>query len=98
MNPEDEVAITQIEGSILDFLSEEIIVERNDVELTVDTPLLTGLVDSWALVQIVTFLEEQFDLDVEPSEVVEENFGSVHATATFVRSKQRTATASKGGA
>jgi acyl carrier protein len=80
-------SVAEIERLILNFLSEEILLERKDFELTVDTPLLSGLVDSWALVQMVGFLEERFDLDVEPNEVNEQNFGSVGAAATFVRRK-----------
>ena len=46
-----------------------------------------GVLTSLQTVELVTFLEERFDIVVEDEEFDEENFGSVDAIATLVESK-----------
>ena len=52
-------------------------------ELLIDNGVLTSL----QTVELVTFLEERFDIIVEDEEFDEENFGSVEAIAGLVASK-----------
>ena len=53
-----------------------------------DEPLIeNGVMTSLQTVELVTFLEEEFDIMVEDDEFDEENFGSVDAIATLVESK-----------
>ena len=46
-----------------------------------------GVLTSLQTVELVTFLEERFDIVVEDEEFDEENFGSVEAIASLVASK-----------
>jgi len=56
-------------------------------ELTDDYPLLeTGVLDSIGLVHIMTFLEDEFDLDVFDRDVGTRDFASIGSIARFVRS------------
>ncbi|HEY0129614.1 MAG TPA: phosphopantetheine-binding protein [Rubrobacteraceae bacterium] len=53
-----------------------------------DEPLIeNGVLTSLQTVELVTFLEERFDIMVEDEEFDEENFGSVEAIAGLVASK-----------
>ena len=52
-------------------------------ELLIENGVLTSL----QTVELVTFLEERFDIIVEDEEFDEENFGSVEAIAGLVASK-----------
>jgi acyl carrier protein len=55
-------------------------------ELTDDYPLLeAGVLDSIGLVHVMTFLEDEFDLDVFDREVVTRDFASIGSIARFVR-------------
>ena len=54
-----------------------------DGELLIENGVLTSL----QTVELVTFLEERFDIIVEDEEFDEENFGSVEAIAELVASK-----------
>ena len=54
-----------------------------DDELLIENGVLTSL----QTVELVTFLEERFDIIVEDEEFDEENFGSVEAIASLVASK-----------
>src|SRR5262245_46051310 len=55
-------------------------------ELTDDYPLLeTGVLDSIGLVHVMTFLQDEFGLDVFDREVVTRDFASIGGIARFVR-------------
>jgi methoxymalonate biosynthesis acyl carrier protein len=57
-------------------------------EVSPDEPLIeNGVLTSLQTVELVTFLEERFDIMVEDEEFDEENFGSVEAIARLVESK-----------
>jgi methoxymalonate biosynthesis acyl carrier protein len=57
-------------------------------EVSPDEPLIeNGVLTSLQTVELVTFLEERFDIFVEDEEFDEENFGSVEAIASLVASK-----------
>ena len=65
---------------------------RNNVtggrEVPPEEPLIeNGVLTSLQTVELVTFLEEKFDIIVEDEEFDEENFGSVEAIASLVASK-----------
>jgi acyl carrier protein len=54
-----------------------------------DTPLRTsGILDSVATLKVVTFVEEQYGIEVEAHEAGVENFDSIDAIASFVKSKK----------
>jgi methoxymalonate biosynthesis acyl carrier protein len=57
-------------------------------EVPPDEPLIeNGVLTSLQAVELVTFLEEGFDIIVEDEEFDEENFGSVEAIASLVANK-----------
>jgi methoxymalonate biosynthesis acyl carrier protein len=57
-------------------------------EVSPDEPIIeNGVLTSLQTVELVTFLEERFDVLVEDDEFDEENFGSVGAIASLVASK-----------
>jgi len=57
--------------------------------LTDTTPLMTtGILDSIAVLKVVTFLENQFGLVVQPHEAVVENLNTLSDIERFVVSKK----------
>ena len=57
-------------------------------EVPPEEPIIeNGVLTSLQTVELVTFLEERFDMIVEDEEFDEENFGSVEAIAGLVASK-----------
>jgi acyl carrier protein len=78
-----------IEQDIRGFIVEEVLEEREDEGLPEDIPLLTGLLDSFALMALIAFLEERFNVVVRNDQVVKQNFESVSALAAFVERRQR---------
>ena len=47
-----------------------------------------GVLDSLAMVNLVTHLEQAYGVEVAPADLVPENFGSVRALAAFVQGKR----------
>ena len=76
-----ENAAAEIQG----WLSENVTGGR---EVSPEEPLIeNGVLTSLQTLELVTFLEERFDIIVEDDEFDEENFGSVEAIASLVASK-----------
>jgi acyl carrier protein len=74
---------------IRSFISEEIMFENDSTVLTNDTPLLSGVMDSLGLLQLVSFLEEEFDVEIEASEITADHFGNVGSIVALLRQKVR---------
>jgi acyl carrier protein len=58
------------------YIKQEIVLDA-DAKVADDTPLLEGIIDSLALLQLVAFLEEEFDTEIDDSEIRAENFQTV---------------------
>ncbi len=77
---------TEIQETVRDYIVTEIL-EEGDLTLQPDAPLLRGLLDSFALMQLVAFLEDTYDMSIQPDEVVEEHFQTLSAIGGFVTAK-----------
>ena len=58
------------------FIREEVVLDA-DASLADDAPLLEGILDSLALMQLVAFLEEEFDTEIDDTDVTAENFKTI---------------------
>ena len=73
-----------IADALLTFINDEISLDPTQ-EITLDTDLLlTGLVDSLGVVEVVAWIEEQVDAPVDPTDVVLENFQTVQRMIDFM--------------
>ena len=52
-------------------------------------PLAEGVLDSLAIEQLISFLEDQFDVVLEDEDLVAENFARVERVAELVDAKRR---------
>jgi acyl carrier protein len=77
----------EVEDQISNFITDEVLAD-DDLDLSSATPLLQGLLDSLALMELVAFIEENYDLSIEPDDLVEDNFESLAAIGDFVDSKR----------
>jgi acyl carrier protein len=84
-NPSGSVA-----QQIRDFIRREFLFGREDVALSDEQPLIQdGVVDSVGVLQLVGFLERQFDVSIQPDDLVLKNFASISAMADLVSGKAR---------
>jgi acyl carrier protein len=47
----------------------------------------SGIIDSMGVLELVTFIESQFDLELSDDDVVSDNFDSVATISTFIEEK-----------
>lgn len=64
-------------------------------EFTDDASLLeSGIVDSIGILEIVSYLEQEFEIQVSDDDLLPENFGSIAGIAAFVKRKAESRAAS----
>ena len=77
-----------IEDSVRNFILEEVNEEASPQQLTNEHSLIeNGVIDSLGIFQLVTFLEDEYGIDVMDDELVLSNFGTLQAIADYVRAK-----------
>ena len=71
------------------FISETTFTEIKDIQ---DDTLLfaEGLFDSLGFLSLISYLDEEFGIEVENDELIEENFESINAISVFINSKKET--------
>jgi acyl carrier protein len=79
----------KIESEIQRFIAENFLFSDGAFEYESDTSFLReGIIDSLGVMELVTFVETQYQVRVAPQEVTPENFDSVNNLARYIRSKQ----------
>ena len=69
---------------IENFLTEEQVAELRDDASFVDS----GLIDSTGMLEVITFMEDTWGIEVADEEMIPENLDSVVLLANFVASKR----------
>jgi acyl carrier protein len=83
MNEED------IKTAVKTFILNEYLPGEDPGALTDTTPLMTtGILDSIAVLKVVTFLEDRFSVTIQPHEAVVENLNTISDIARLVTSKK----------
>ena len=78
----------QIKQSVKKFILEDILFEDNEDALNYDDSFLEkGIIDSTGVLELVRFVEEEFDISVDDEELIPENLDSVNNLAKFVKEK-----------
>lgn len=78
----------EIEQSLISFITEELLDDRDDVSLNAGDDLLTSqLVDSLGVIRIVAFLEKTYSLEIPPADVTIENFIDVTTIGRYLESR-----------
>lgn len=71
------------------FIREELAFDP-DEQLDLDTPLLEGSLDSSDLLRLLSFLQEEFDIELEYEDLTRDVLGSVRAIERFVNRQRAT--------
>jgi len=69
--------VSEISDRIRDYINSELMLEDSSASLSDDTPLLAGVIDSLGLMQLISFIEEEFDVAIDDAEVTATNFRTV---------------------
>ncbi|MBV6392063.1 MAG: hypothetical protein KPEEDBHJ_01280 [Anaerolineales bacterium] len=81
--------MTEIENKIRKFLSENFILSEQADQLSPsDSFLEKGIIDSTGILELVFFVEDQFNVQIDTAEVLPENFDSIQNLSAYIRRKQ----------
>jgi acyl carrier protein len=83
--------LSEISDKIKTFIASELMFEDNTTALTEETPLLEGVIDSLGLMQMISFIEEEFAVSIDDAEVTATNFRTVADIERLVEQKARVA-------
>ena len=76
----------EIEAKIRSYILENLLFSNDPTELPNDASLLDrGLIDSTGVLEIVLFLDGEFDIQIKASEMLPENFDTVNNMVAFVQ-------------
>jgi acyl carrier protein len=77
--------VTAFADELVRMVNAEVSLDPSE-EITPETDLLlTGLVDSLGVVQIVAWMEDRLGIEIQPADVVLENFQTVDRMLAFVK-------------
>jgi acyl carrier protein len=76
-----------LDGRIRAFVLEKFPLARKQQLKDSDALLESGILDSLGILDLVTYLEQEFSISVADDELVPENFQSIERVAAFVQSK-----------
>jgi acyl carrier protein len=78
-----------IENLIQKYIAENLLFSSEGYAYDNDASFLQeGIIDSMGVMELVTFVSTTFAIQVEPHEVLPENFDSVNKLAEFIRRKE----------
>ncbi len=78
----------QIKQSVKKFILENILYDDNGNALDYDDSFLEkGIIDSTGVLELVGFIEEEFNISVDDEELIPENLDSVNNLARFIKEK-----------
>ncbi len=78
----------QVAEAVKAYVLEEFLPGEDPSELTESTPLnSTGILDSIATLSLVSFLEERFNIQIEPHELDGDSFTNIANIEQLVNSK-----------
>ncbi len=76
----------EVHRQLLDFVTRSFMVKEDDIDL--DSSLIDqGIIDSFGLVEITTFIEQAFGVAVLEEEMTREAFGSMNKMVAFITAR-----------
>lgn len=77
-----------MEHVIIKYINEQLLDDKPDEDLDGDTDLLgSGILDSLGMVQLIAFVEKEFEVKVDPEDMVIENFMNINSVCAYISSK-----------
>ena len=78
-----------IKQSVIDYIKQELTYDQPDLVLTDELSLIQEqVIDSMGIFRLINFLEDKFDILLEPEELVIDNFSSLQKITDFIMAKK----------
>lgn len=81
-----QLQTTEIEQEIRNYITNGFLFGRNET-LTEDTPLLGNVIDSQGVIELVSFVQQRFKIEVDDAEVTTDNMATLKSLAALVEKK-----------
>ena len=79
---------------LTEYIRAEFVPDMNGNDLTPTTPLMSsGILDSLAVMALGQFIEDTYQVTIQPHDVNAANFETLEKTAAFIRAKMTSAAA-----
>ena len=66
------------------FICEEIVQDNIDLDEN-DSLIETGIIDSLGIIKLISFLEKQFHLEINPNDITPENFDKIKSISELIK-------------
>jgi acyl carrier protein len=76
-----------VKDKIRKFLTEEILFEEGGKGIADDQALVGDVLDSLALMQLVEYIEQEFEIDVADEDVTPDNFQTLNDLERYVKAQ-----------
>ncbi|MFM9961588.1 MAG: acyl carrier protein [Planctomycetaceae bacterium] len=77
-----------IEADVRGFVTDNFLFGRKNVSLAGDDSLLEqGLIDSTGVLELVSFIENKFEIKVDDDDLVPDNLDSINRLIAFIETK-----------
>lgn len=74
-------------NALLDFVCKNFLVEKEEIDLNASL-IDQGIIDSFGLIEISSFLKKEFAVETAEEEMTRENYGSINRLVTFIEQKR----------
>lgn len=77
-----------IEGKVREFISNNFLLHDDDSELNPEASLLeAGVIDSTGVLELVSFIETEFNFQIGEDEIIPENLDTINNIVNFIHQK-----------
>ena len=81
-----QLQTTEIEQEIRNYLTEEFLFGRTET-LTDDAPLLGNVIDSQGVIEVVSFVQQRFKIEIDDEDVTTDNLATLKSVVALVEKK-----------
>lgn len=79
----------QKQEALRDFIQKKLVFGYNKPIGFDDDLLLSGLLDSLAIIRLLAFIQEQFGVDIPADDVIIEHFSSINAMVSYLTRREQ---------
>ena len=82
--------MTEIQSSIRKFIARELLFQKDETILKMDDQLLEKrMIDSAGMMELVTFLETEYNIEIGRQDIIPENFETIEKISQLVTTKAK---------
>lgn len=80
--------MSDVKEKIISYIKENFIAGRSEQELKTNESLIeNGIIDSTGVLELVTYIEETYSIEIADEELIPENLDSIDNIISFLKTK-----------